>query len=104
MKASKKQISLYNDIISPNVPGISVLGSTQSGKTHIICAALVEYARQLNKYEMEQREKEDYLPRDYNGAIIGWTTDTIKGNIVDNIAKILEYEYHFTNGKEYVLK
>lgn len=104
MKASKKQISLYNDIISPNVPGISVLGSTQSGKTHIICAALVEYARQLNKYEKEQREKEDYLPRDYNGAIIGWTTDTIKGNIVDNIAKILEYEYHFTNGKEYILK
>lgn len=104
MILSKKQIQLFNDIISPDVPGISVLGSTQSGKTYDICAALIQYAQALSKYEKEQRNKPDYVPREYNGAIIGWTTDTIKSNIVDNLVNILEKEYHFKNGKEYVLK
>jgi hypothetical protein len=104
MILSKKQIQLFNDIISPDVPGISVLGSTQSGKTYDICAALIQYAQALNKYEKEQRNKPDYVPREYNGAIIGWTTDTIKSNIVDNLVNILEKEYHFKNGKEYILK
>lgn len=104
MILSKKQITLYNDITSPNVPNISVLGSTQSGKTYDICGALIEYAQKLNEYEKEQRQNKDYIPRDYNGAIIGWTTDTIKSNIVDNLVNILEKEYHFRNGKEYVLK
>ena len=104
MILSKKQIQLFNDIISPNIPNLSVLGSTQSGKTYDICGALIQYAKNLNEYEKEQRKQEDYIPREYNGAIIGWTTDTIKSNIVDNLLNILEKEYHFTNGKEFVLK
>ena len=104
MILSKKQINLYKDIISPNIPNISVLGSTQSGKTFDICLGLIQYANELHKYEMEQRKNKEYIPREYNGAIIGWTTDTIKSNIVDNILNILEKEYKFTNGKEFVLK
>lgn len=104
MILSKKQIRLFNDIISPNVNNISVLGSTQSGKTYDICGALIQYANKLNQYEKEQRKQEGYIPREYNGAIIGWTTDTVKSNIVDNLENILKKEYHFTNGKEYVLK
>lgn len=90
MILSKKQIALYNDIISPNIPNISVLGSTQSGKTYDICLSLIKYAENLYNYEKEQRKNKDYLPREYNGAIIGWTTDTVKSNIVDNLLKILE--------------
>ena len=104
MILSKKQIQLRNDIVSENVPNISVLGSTQSGKTYDICGALIQYADKLNQYEQEQRKKEDYIPREYYGAIIGWTTDTIKNNIVSNLENILTKEYHFTNGKEYILK
>ena len=104
MILSKKQIKLFNDIISPNVNNISVLGSTQSGKTYDICVALIQYANRLNQYEKEQRKQEGYIPREYNGAIIGWTTDTVKSNIVDNLENILKKEYHFTNGKEYILK
>lgn len=90
MILSKKQIALYNDIISSNIPNISVLGSTQSGKTYDICLSLIKYAENLYNYEKEQRKNKDYLPREYNGAIIGWTTDTVKSNIVDNLVKILE--------------
>lgn len=104
MILSKKQIQLYNDIISPYIEKISVLGSTQSGKTYDICVALLKYADVLNQYEKEQRKKEDYIPREYCGAIIGWTTDTVKSNIVDNLENILTKEYKFKNGKEYVLK
>ena len=104
MILSKKQIQLYNDIISPNVPNLSILGSTQSGKTYDICFALIQYAKNLNEYEKEQKKDPNYIPRDYFGAIIGWTTDTVKSNIVDNFSKILEKEYGFTNGKEYELK
>jgi len=104
MILSKKQISLYKDIISPNIPNISVLGSTQSGKTYDICGALIQYASNLRDYEKEQRKKLDYVPREYNGAIIGWTTDTIKSNIVDNLINILEKEYKFKNGKDFILK
>ena len=104
MIVSKKQALLYNDIVSPDIPGISVLGSTQSGKTHIICAALIEYAQRLNEYEIKQRSNPQYVPREYYGAVIGWTTDTIKGNIVEPIEKILKNEYGFRNGKEYTLK
>ena len=64
MKLSKKQIALYNDIINPNIPNISVLGSTQSGKTYDICLALLKYAENLYNYEKEQRKNKDYLPRE----------------------------------------
>ena len=104
MILSKKQIQLYNDIISPNVPNISVLGSTQSGKTYDICFALIQYAKALYDYEKEQRKDPSYIKREYYGAIIGWTTETIKSNIVDNIENILTNEYKFKNGKEYILK
>ena len=104
MILSKKQISLYNDIINPDVPNLSVLGSTQSGKTYDICFALIQYARALNEYEQNQRKVEGYIPREYFGAVIGWTTDTIKSNIVDNLISILEKEYGFKNGKEFDLK
>lgn len=104
MNLSKKQIKLYNDIISPNKPRISVLGSTQSGKTYDICFALIEYARNLMEYEKEQRKNPNYIPRDYEGNIIGWTTDTVKKNIVSNIEKVLNYEYHFKEGRDYELK
>ena len=104
MILSKKQLKLYNDIISEYVPEISVLGSTQSGKTHDICGAIIEYARRLDEYENNQRLDPNYIQREYYGAIIGWTTETIKSNIVEPLQKILEKEYHFTNGKEYVLK
>lgn len=104
MILSKKQLKLYNDIISPNIPNISVLGSTQSGKTHDIICALIQYASELKKYEKEQRKDPKYIKRDYYGAIIGWTTDTLKGNIVEPLENILKNEYHFKNGREYVLK
>ena len=94
MILSKKQIQLRNDIVSENIPNISVLGSTQSGKTYDICGALIEYADRLNQYEKRKRLEEDYIPREYSGAIIGWTTDTVKSNIVDNIENILTKEYH----------
>lgn len=90
---SEKQTKLFRDVASPNVPNISVLGSTQSGKTYDICLALIEYAQNLKKYENKQREKEGYIPREYVGAIIGWTTDTVKSNIVDNLKSILKARY-----------
>ena len=104
MILSKKQINLYNDIISPNVPNISVEGSTQSGKTYDICAAMVEYSQALRDYEKEQRKNPKYIKREYYGAIIGWTTDTLNGNIVENIERILDEEYHFKKNKDYELK
>lgn len=104
MILSKKQINLFNDITSPNIPKISVLGSTQSGKTHCIDFSIIEYSKNLYEYEQEQRKDEKYIPRDYYGAIIGWTTDTIKSNIVDPLQKVLDNEYHFKNGKDYILK
>ena len=104
MILSKKQINLYKDIVSPNIPNISVLGSTQSGKTYDICVALIQYAKILNEYEKQQRKNPEYVPREYNGAIIGWTTNTVKSNIVDNLKSILDNEYGFRNGKDYILK
>ena len=104
MILSKKQIQLFNDIVSENKPKISVLGSTQSGKTHCIDFSIIEYSKRLHDYEIEQRQNSDYIPRDYYGAIIGWTTDTIKSNIVEPLQKVLDNEYHFKNGKEYILK
>ena len=104
MILSKKQLNLFNDITSPNKPNISVLGSTQSGKTHDIVFSLIQYARNLKEYEDEQRKNPEYIKRDYYGAIIGWTTDTLKGNIIEPLESILKNEYGFKNGKEYILK
>lgn len=100
----KKQAQLYKDIIDTNKPVISVLGSTQSGKTYDICLALIEYAKRLSAYEEKKRKEKDYIEREYVGAIVGWTTDTVKSNIVENLENILKKVYGFREGKDYVLK
>ena len=74
MKISKKQNQLRNDIISQYVPEIYVEGSTQSGKTFIIAEAIIEYAKALYEYDPEEQ---------YYGCIVGWTIETLKGNIVE---------------------
>lgn len=105
MNLSPKQAKLCNDIISPGIPHLSVLGSTQSGKTYDICYAILQYAKNLYRYERKQRVNPKYTPRKYYGAIIGWTTDTVKSNIVDNLMSILNTEYPtYKNGREYTLK
>ena len=104
MILSKKQLQLYQDIISENKEDISIIGSTQSGKTHDISGAIIEYSRRLQEYEEKQRENPKYIQREYYGAIIGWTTDTIKSNIVEPLEKVLKNEYHFKEGRDYVLK
>ena len=104
MILSKKQIDLFNDIVSPNVPNLSVEGSVQSGKTYDICFALIQYAQALSQYEKEQRKNPGYIKRKYYGAIIGWTTDTLNGNIVENLNDILENEFHLRKDKDYKLK
>ena len=94
MKISKKQNQLRTDIISKDVPEIYVLGSTQSGKTFIIAEAIIEYAQALYEYEPKKQ---------FYGAIVGWTIDSLKGNIVE------VFERHFNelgwkNNVHYVLK
>jgi len=78
---SKKQYQLLNDIISRDKPEIYVLGSTQSGKTYDICYAIILYAQELYRYDPNQK---------YYGAIVGWTIDTLKGNIVENLSTIFD--------------
>ena len=80
MKISKKQNSLREDIISQNIPEIYVEGSVQSGKTFIIAEALIEYAEALYKYDPNKQ---------YYGCIVGWTIETLKGNIVEVLVQHL---------------
>lgn len=94
MKLSKKQNQLRNDITSENVPEIYVLGSTQSGKTFIIAEALIEYAEKLYQYDPNKQ---------YYGAIVGWTIETLKGNIVEVLEMHLK-NFGLINGKHYELK
>lgn len=94
MKISKKQNQLRNDIKEPYVPEIYVEGSTQSGKTFIIAEATIEYAQELYKYDPNKQ---------YYGAIVGWTIETLKGNIVEVLEMHLK-NFGLTNGKEYNLK
>ena len=94
MRISKKQNQLRTDIISRDVPEIYVLGSTQSGKTFIVAEAIIEYAQALYEYEPKKQ---------FYGAIVGWTIDSLKGNIVE------VFERHFNelgwkNNVHYVLK
>lgn len=78
---SYKQAMLWNDIISANKPEIYVLGSTQSGKTFVITKAIMEYAEKLWKYDPNKQ---------YYGAIVGWTIETLKGNIVEVLEQSLK--------------
>lgn len=80
LKISSKQEALKHAIVSEYIPKIFVLGSTQSGKTYIIAYAIILYAQALYNYDKD---------RQYNGAIIGWSIDTVKGNIVDVIETFL---------------
>lgn len=90
---SKKQVNLWSDIVSPNVPEIYVLGSTQSGKTYVISRAILEYAVRLHEYDPNKQ---------YYGAIVGWTIETLKGNIVEALEMHLTKEGN-TNKVEYNL-
>lgn len=94
MKLSKKQNQLRNDITSENVPEIYVLGSTQSGKTFIIAEAIIEYAEKLYQYDPDKQ---------YYGAIVGWTIETLKGNIVEVLEMHLK-NFGLISGKHYDLK
>ena len=78
---SYKQAMLWNDIISPNKPEIYVLGSTQSGKTFVITKAIMEYAEKLWQYDPYKQ---------YYGAIVGWTIETLKGNIMEVLEQSLK--------------
>lgn len=93
MSYSKKQIQLWNSIVSKNIPEIYVLGSTQSGKTFIIAKAIIEYAQKLYEYDPNKQ---------YYGAIVGWTIETLKGNIVEVLEQHLQKEGN-VNKRDYTL-
>ena len=93
MSYSKKQIQLWNDIVSKDVPEIYVLGSTQSGKTFIIAKAIIEYAEKLYEYDPSKQ---------YYGAVVGWTIETLKGNIVEVFEQHLQKEGN-VNKRDYTL-
>jgi len=81
MKISQKQNQLLNDIKSQYVPEIYALGSTQSGKTYIIALGIIAYAEALYEYDPSKQ---------YYGAIVGWTIETLKGNIVEVLEQHLK--------------
>lgn len=109
LKITSKQNALKESITSQFVPKIFVLGSTQSGKTYIICYSIILYAQALYNYDPITQ---------YSGAIIGWSIDTIKGNIVDVLEMFLkgmgyvkrernkagDYELKYGSGDEKYLK
>ena len=94
MEISKKQNQLREDILAKNKPEIYVLGSTQSGKTFIIAEALIEYAEALYNYDPDKQ---------YYGAIVGWTIETLKGNIVEVLNQHLT-SLGLKNKRHYELK
>lgn len=91
---SKKQNKLRELIVSPNIPEIDVLGSTQSGKTFSCNLAVPEYAEALYKYTPKEK---------FYGAIIGWTTDALKRNVADNMVEMLDKQ-GFKKDKGYLFK
>ena len=93
MAYSKKQVQLWSDIVARDVPEIYVLGSVQSGKTFIIAKALLEYAEKLYEYEPDKQ---------FYGAIVGWTIETLKGNIVEVFEQHLQKRGNI-NKRDYTL-
>lgn len=91
---SKKQSQLLNDIISPNLSEIYVLGSTQSGKTFDICLGCILYAQALYNYNPNET---------YFGSITGWSLETLKGNILEPLKKFLD-DMKLEKGKDYILR
>ena len=81
MKLSKKQNQLLNDIISPYIREIYVLGSTQSGKTFDICLGVILYAQELYNYNPKEK---------YFGSITAWSLETLKGNILEPLKNFLD--------------
>lgn len=91
---SKKQSQLLNDIISPNLTEIYVLGSTQSGKTFDICLGCILYAQALYNYNPNET---------YFGSITGWSLETLKGNILEPLKKFLN-DMGLIKDKDYTLR
>lgn len=91
---SKKQSQLLNDIISPNINEIYVLGSTQSGKTFDICLGCILYAQALYRYNPNET---------YFGSITGWSLETLKGNILEPLKKFLD-DMKLEKGRDYILR
>ena len=91
---SKKQSQLLNDIISPNITEIYVLGSTQSGKTFDICLGCILYAQALYRYNPNET---------YFGSITGWSLETLKGNILEPLKKFLD-DMKLEKGRDYILR
>lgn len=94
IKLSKKQKKLYDDIVGTDIHNIEVLGSTQSGKTYDICIATIFYAQALFEYDPNTC---------YQGCVVGWTIDTLKSNIVENLTQVLD-DLGFKKDKDYQLK
>lgn len=94
MILSRKQTNLLNRIVEPEESEIYVQGSVQSGKTYVIALSIIEYTKKV--YEYNAKEK-------YNGAIVGWDLDTIKGNIVDVLQNFMN-ELGYVKGTDYELK
>lgn len=101
LKFSKKQAYLNDLILKENEPYISVLGSVQSGKTFSISLGTIRYADKLT---------EKYPNEKFNGAIIGWTVDTLKRNIYDVMVNDLKeigytednYKAVWTQNEKYI--
>ncbi len=91
---SKKQSQLLNDILTPNLTEIYVLGSTQSGKTFDICLGCILYAQALYNYNSNET---------YFGSITGWSLETLKGNILEPLKKFLD-DMKLKKGRDYILR
>lgn len=94
MKISEKQNEVKETILNEKTRRISILGSVQSGKTYIISYSVIMYAQSLYNYSPDTL---------YYGAIIGWTTGTLKGNVVDVIQNFLD-ELGYRKNIDYELK
>lgn len=93
-KFSPKQAKLFEKIVEPNPNEIYVQGSVQSGKTYVIAFSIIEYTKRVYEYDNTQK---------FNGAIVGWDLDTLKGNIVD-VIKTFMNKLGYKKGQDYELK
>ena len=94
MKLTPKQTKLLQCITEPKPSEIYVQGSVQSGKTFVIALSIIKYTQELYEYDPDTK---------YNGAIVGWDLDTIKGNIVEPLQNFME-ELGYKKGVNYELK
>lgn len=94
MELSKKQSNLIKDIEGTEVHDLEVLGSRQSGKTYSICIGIWNYIVNIQK---------DFPNQEFNGVIVGWTIETLRGNIVDNFLNLFKAKGK-VEGKDYEIK